>query len=68
MDCDQHSEISLSKQANFIKIFNHFVTSPCKGYFSKLLGFATFQPNRQALGNTIQICREGKFYLNGTAV
>ena len=33
MDCGQHSEISLSKQANFIKISNHFVTSPCKRLF-----------------------------------
>ena len=39
-----------------------------KKNFSKLLGFVTFQPNRQASSNTIQICREGQFYLNGTAV
>ena len=78
MDYGQHSEISLCKQANFIKIFNQFVTSQetiqiithhhVKDYFSKLLEFATFQQNRQASGNTIQICREGQSYLNDTAV
>ena len=49
MDYGQHSEISLCKQAYFIKIFNQFVTSQetiqiiththhhVKGYFSKSL-------------------------------
>ena len=47
MDYGQHSEISLCKQANFIKIINQFVTSQetiqiithhhVKGYFSSVL-------------------------------
>ena len=39
-----------------------------KGYFSKLLEFATLKQNRQASGNTMQICMEGQSYLYGTPV
>ena len=44
--------IYLSHHKKQFKYSHHHV----KGYFSKLLEFATFQQNRKASGNTIQIC------------